>query len=83
MRTITEPMDRAIKRMDVSLTALASRLSKKSLDYYKGLDQGDLSNNIEELFGELDTIHTMIMEEMEVIRECGYDLKAAEKPHVQ
>ncbi len=76
-------LDHAISRMDISLLALNWIKSEDSLNYYKDLSEEDFSHNMQTLFEELRTIHSMLYEEVDGLREYKLDLDEEIKRNVQ
>nr|BDD47913.1 hypothetical protein 2 [Campylobacterota bacterium] len=72
--TTIETLDQAISRIDISLLALNWIKSEDNLNYYKDLKEADFHHNMETLFEEIRTIHSMIYEEIDGLREYKLDL---------
>ncbi len=67
-------LETTTQRTGVTLLALNWLTSEDSLQYYKDISQGstaesDMPHNLETLFEELRTIHSMLFEELVELRD--------------
>ncbi len=87
-RTAVKTLDHTVKRSEIALIALNHITSEYSLEYFKDLTPADIPHNLDNFFEELRTIHELLYEEINELREYKLDLEAKikrveEKPHVQ
>jgi len=72
-RAVIGNLDQVVTRSNVALLALVFITNESSLEYFKDLGQEDIGHNLDTLFGELRSIHELLHEENEELRE--YKLK--------
>ncbi len=70
-------LDSATNRMGITLLALNWLQSEDSLQYFKDLDKDDIPHNLDALFEEIRTIHSMLHEEVDQLSEYKEELKGS------
>lgn len=69
-----EVLDSTSSRMDISLLALNWIMDEEREAYYSSLCEEDLPHNMQILFTELKTIHSMISDEVNALRDYRFEL---------
>jgi hypothetical protein len=87
-RTVARTLDHTVRRSDIHLISLNHITSEYMLEYFKDLAVEDLPHNMDIFFEELRTIHELLCEEINNLKEYKLDLETKIKPiedrsHVQ
>ena len=72
-------LDRTSSRMDISLLALNWIVGEDQQMYYSTLDKADVAHNMDDLFTELRTIHSMLYEELNELIDCRLELSRGDE----
>jgi len=67
--TTINTLESTSSRIGIALLALNSVQSESNLEYLKDLSIEDIPHNLDTMFEELRTIHSIINEELEELRE--------------
>jgi hypothetical protein len=78
-RTVARTLDHTIRRSDIHLISLKYITSEYMLEYYKDLDMEDLPHNMDIFFEELRTIHELLFEDINKLKEYKLDLETTTK----
>lgn len=87
-RTAARTLDHTVRRSGIYLLSLNHLTSEFMLEYFKDLAFEDIPHNMDIFFDELRTIHELLYEEINELREYKLDLeekikRTEERPHVQ
>lgn len=79
----TDVLDTVGSRMDIILLALNGMNTEEQEKYYSTLAEEDLPHNMQSLFNELRTVHSMLYQELEALRDYRLELSKGDTDHVQ